>query len=340
MKICLLDPGIENNIGQPSSNLGDLIIQEAVERELNKIFGSKNFIKFSTHAALTKQEIELIRNDCFLTLVGGSNLLSSNMNEYRQWKIGLKTAFQLKKAILLGVGWWQYQDSPNLYTQILLKTTLARKGIHSVRDSYTKDKLQQIGIKNVLNTGCPTMWQLAAIHPENFPVAKSDNILLMLTDYNKDIQLDKKMLKLLFSKYEKIYFWPQGRHDAKYISELISELKSPVIILEESLASLDQFIHSGISFDYIGTRLHGGIKCLCAKKRALILEIDNRAKEIARDTQLPTTERANLEYISKWIDGSSFPNIKLDLAAIEQWKNQFLNLIKIDSQVENCLVKN
>lgn len=329
MKICLFDPGIENNIGQPSSNLGDLIIQEAVERELDKIFGIKNIIKFSTHAGLTKEEVEFIRNDCCFTIVGGSNLLSSNMNEYRQWKIGLKTVFQLKRAILLGVGWWQYQESPNLYTRILLKRALAKKGIHSVRDGYTKEKLQQIGIKNVLNTGCPTMWPLAGIHPENFPVAKSDNVLLMLTDYNKDIELDKKLLSLLFSKYEKIYFWPQGRHDAKYISELTSELKSPVIILEESLASLDDFIHSGISFDYIGTRLHGGIRCLCAKKRALILEIDNRAKEIARDTQLPTVERVNVEYISKWIDGSFFPNIKLDLATIEQWKFQFFHSIKI-----------
>lgn len=337
MKICLLDPGIENNLGAPSSNLGDLIIQDAVQRELDKIFGIKNITKFSTHSALTKQEIEFIRNECLLIIVGGTNLLSSKMNEYRQWKIGIKTAFQLKKTILLGVGWWQYQDSPNLYTRILLKTALSRKGIHSVRDSYTRDKLPQIGIKNVLNTGCPTMWPLAEMHSGHFPIAKSDNVLLMLTDYNKNVELDKKLLELLFSKYERVYFWPQGRYDAEYISELKSALNIPVIILEESLVALDQFINSGISFDYVGTRLHGGIRCLCSKKRSLILEIDNRAKEIARDTQLPTIDRANFEYISQWIDGSSSPKIRLDLTAIDKWKSQFSHLRKIDSHVEHCL---
>lgn len=340
MKVCLFDPGIENNIGEPSLNLGDLIIQQAVERELDKMFGLKNIMKFSTHAGLTKEEIKVIRHECSFIIVGGTNLLSSNMNEYRQWKIGIKTALQLKKVFLLGVGWWQYQHSPNLYTRILLKTTLSGKGIHSVRDSYTREKLEQMGIINVLNTGCPTMWPLALIDSESFPIAKSDNILLMLTDYNKNIELDKKLLELLVSKYENVYFWPQGRGDAEYIFELQSQLNLPVILLEESLVSLDNFINSGISFDYIGTRLHGGIRCLCAKKRTLILEIDNRAKEIARDTQLPTIDRGNLDYISKWIDGSSFPKIRIDLAAIDKWKNQFTHLVKIDKQVENHLETN
>ena len=148
---------------------------------------------------------------------------------------------------------------------------------------------------------------------------------------------DKKLLELLVSKYERVYFWPQGRGDAEYISELQSELNLPVILLEESLVSLDNFINSGIYFDYIGTRLHGGIRCLCSKKRTLILEIDNRAKEIAHDTQLPTIDRENIEYISKWIDGSSFPKIRLDLAAIDKWKNQFTHFIKIDKQVDSHL---
>lgn len=317
MKICLLDPGIENNSGSPSANLGDLIIQEAVEREIAENFGNQELIRFSTHASLEKQHLQAIKK-CSLTFVGGTNLLSSDMKAYRQWKIGLRAALQLKGAILLGVGWWQYQENPTWYTKTVLRAALSSKAIHSVRDNYTKEKLNSIGIQNVINTGCPTMWPLAAIKPEKIPTGKSENALSMLTDYSKNPALDKKFLELLASNYEKVYMWPQGKGDREYILEL----DVPVIILERSLEALDQFI-KGNSFDYVGTRLHGGVRCLLSSKRSLILEIDNRAKEIAHDTGLPTSKRDDLDYISQWIQGQTITQLRLDLNSIQQWKNQF-----------------
>lgn len=318
MNICLLDPGIENNSASPSSNLGDLIIQDAISREINRMFHQHNVIRFSTHIYLKKQEFKALRN-CSLILVGGTNLISSNMNSYNQWKISIIDAFKIKNAILLGVGWWQYQSQPNFYTKTLLNAVLSKTAIHSVRDSYTQKQLELAGIRNVINTGCPTMWPLADIKTEEFPFSKSENVLLMLTDYNKNIELDKKLLEILFYHYNKIYFWPQGRGDKTYISEL----DFPVTVLDESLEALDRFINSGLSFDYIGTRLHGGIRCLCSKKRSLILEIDNRAKEIAHDTNLPTAHRADFEYINQWINGKDLTKIKLNIANIEKWKSQF-----------------
>lgn len=317
MKICLLDPGIENNSGAPSANLGDLIIQEAVEREIAGVFGNQEIIRFSTHAPLEKQYFQAI-NNCSLTFVGGTNLLSSDMRAYSQWKIGLRAAFQLRDAILLGVGWWQYQENPTWYTKTIFRAALSSKAVHSVRDNYTKEKLNSIGIQNVINTGCPTMWPLAGIKSETIPTSKSENALSMLTDYSKNPALDKKLLELLTSNYEKVYVWPQGKGDREYISEL----NVPVIILERSLEALDEFIQ-GNSFDYVGTRLHGGVRCLLSSRRSLILEIDNRAKEIAQDTGLPTSKRDDFDYISQWIQGQTVTQIKLDLNSIQQWKNQF-----------------
>lgn len=325
MKICLLDPGFENHSGLPSNNLGDLIIQEAVKREILNLFPDREIIQFSTHAALGKDELSLIRQ-CSLVFVGGSNLLSSYMDQYKQWNISLLDAIQIRKAILLGAGWWQYQGDLNRYTKALLKVLLSRKLLHSVRDSYTQKKLQtiklkglSIGIQNVLNTGCPTMWSLADIQPQEFPSHKAENVLLMLTDYRKEPALDQKLLKILFEKYENVFFWWQGDGDEAYIKEL----GFPVKHIEHSLEALDRFIQSGITFDYIGTRLHGGIRCLCAKKRALVIEVDNRAREIAQDTNLPTVARDNFEYIGRWIEGSPAPQIKLNKAAIQRWRSQF-----------------
>ena len=322
MKVCLLDPGIENHQGTPSSNLGDLIIQEAVNRELNEIFG-RHIVRLSTQTPLRQNEFKLLE-ECSIIFVGGTNLLSSYMNKYKQWKISFVDALRIKKAILFGVGWWQYQKTPNFYTSWLIKTAISNKFIHSVRDNYTKAKLQKIGIRNIINTSCPTTWPLAKVKPEEIPSSKSQNVLVMLTDYNKNVYLDKKLLEMTFNKYEKVFFWPQGRGDKDYILDL----GFPVTVLEHSLEALDCFISSGISFDYIGTRLHGGIRCLCSRKRSLILAIDNRAEEIANDIQIPIVTRTDLNKVESWINDNSITKINLDLDAISTWKSQFIGLNK------------
>ena len=320
MKICLFDPGIENNDNSPSSNLGDLIIQEAVHRELANVFDNPDLLSISTHTFLEKEQIRVMKNNS-LIFVGGTNLLSSKMNKYRQWKISLLNSFQIKNVILFGVGWWQYQTNPNFYTQFILRSILSNKIYHSVRDNYTMLKLESMGIKNVLNTGCPTMWPLSKVNSAQIPTIKSENVLLMLTDYTQKFELDKKLIELLLSQYKKVFVWPQGRNDLKYILKF----NQPLNILEHSLKDLDDFIKSGVEFDYIGTRLHGGIRCLLAKKRSLILEVDNRAKEIAIDTGIPTSSRNDFDFINNWINKPQSTNIKLNEKAINQWKNQFNN---------------
>jgi polysaccharide pyruvyl transferase WcaK-like protein len=316
--ICLLDPGIENNAGDSSPNLGDLIIQESVNREIRQIFGGQEIVRFSTHSYLDSKSISTVQQSDAV-IVGGTNLLSSKMDQYRQWKISFLDAVRIKNAVLLGVGWWQYQGKPNFYTAKLLKFALSGKIQHSVRDSYSKEQLNSIGIRNVINTGCPTMWPLAGIEPNQFISQKANSALLMLTDYNKEPDLDRQLANLLLNQYESVYFWPQGRGDLEYARDMNLPLK----FLDHSFSGLQKFVDSDISFDYVGTRLHGGVYCLNRRKRSLIIEIDNRAKEIARDTRLPTVKRDDLAYIEKWISCSPPPKITLDTDAIEKWRNQF-----------------
>ncbi len=321
MRTCLFDPAIETHECGVSSNLGDIIISQAVRRELKTIVGEVPIYSIATHVFPTgKHLFQMLR--CPLRFVGGTNLLSSNMDTYKQWKLNLFHASLIRKAILLGVGWWQYQEEPNSYTSKLLRRLLSPTHLHSVRDSYTEKKLQAVGFGNILNTGCPTMWPLANLRPGEIPAFKSNTVLLMLTDYYTQPVSDKKLVELLQSRYQKIYFWPQGRKDLKYISEL----GCSVHCLEHSLASLEKFIRETPSFDYVGTRLHGGIHCLLARRRSLILEVDNRATEIARQTGLPTAARDNWEAIRKWINGPTETKITMNTAAIEKWKQQFQTL--------------
>lgn len=338
MKICLFDPGFK------SPNLGDLVIQQAVKREIANIFEDYEIISIPTHSYPAQKDIDLALS-CSLILVGGSNLIDSRMNEYKQWRVSLRQKIQLGRAVLFGVGWRKYQDAPNLYSKISLKAVLSNKLLHSVRDEYTKMQLQKAGIENVINTGCPTMWPLASIKSEEIPHEKAENVLVMLTDYKKEPELDKKLLELVLTKYKKVFVWPQGGGDMNYVLNLISDMglpvavlgaarqdfssiaadtMFPVIMINRSLAAFEEFLSSQVAFDYIGTRLHGGIKCLIARKRSLILEIDNRAKEISLSTGLPTSQRADFSYINQWIDGPSSTNIRIDVDSINSWKSQFM----------------
>lgn len=313
--ICLFDPGYENNSGEFSSNLGDLIIQESVLRELNHIFKNAKIRSISTQQYPSWFLFNTI-NKANYKFVGGTNLLSSNMNDYNQWKIRLRDIPLIGRVILMGVGWWQYQEKPDSYTKFLLNMVLSKKHYHSVRDEYTAEKLRGIGIENVINTGCPTMWNL---NSGAIPCRKAESVLTMLTDYNIDPALDKKLLTILKASYRKIYFWPQGRNDARYISELGESVE----MLDRTLGSLDRFIDSDVDFDYIGTRLHGGVRCLAKARRSLIIAIDNRAKEISSDTNLPVVDRNDFDALHAWINTPTKVCISLNMDRIFQWKKQF-----------------
>jgi hypothetical protein len=91
-------------------------------------------------------------------------------------------------------------------------------------------------------------------------------------------------------------------------------------MLERSIEALSHFLASKTSCDYIGTRLHGGITCLLAKKRSLIVQVDNRTKEIAHDTGLPTANRSDFAYIRRWIEGPTTTQIHLDISTINRWR--------------------
>jgi polysaccharide pyruvyl transferase WcaK-like protein len=316
--LVLWSPGIENHEGRPSANLGDLIIEEAVLRELNELFPGWKTSKVSTHLRFGPQQRHLVRSADRI-IIGGSNLLSSYMDGYFQWDLTMQNAFAARGAILMGAGWWKDQGEPNRYTKILLNLVLSRKFSHSVRDGQAKELLKLTGVRRVLNTGCPTMWPLAKMDTTAIRTTPAKKILCMLTDYYPDPELDQALLNLLESQYETVYFWPQGFGDYLYIQEL----KFGGVVLDRSLKDLDELLANEPELDYVGTRLHGGVRCLINGKRCLTLEVDNRAREIGKETGLPTVQRENLEAIKAWTKGSEPLRLNLRSDDIAAWKAQF-----------------
>jgi hypothetical protein len=312
--LCYFDTSIS------SLNVGDEIINDSGKKELEKVMSDKQFFISNTHNGISGKSISDANNSC-LRIVCGTNLLHPNLARgMGSWNIGFLDAIRLKKVLLMGVGWASYSKKVNWINRVFYRMLLSNEGIHSVRDNYTKGKLEEIGFENVVNTGCPTMWGLTPDFCHKIKRTKARDVIFTLTDYEKTPQEDKYLIDTLKAQYENVYYWPQGSGDLIYLNEL--DIKG-VINLPPRLSAYDDFLRKN-DVDYIGTRLHGGIRALQHLKRTLIVSIDNRAREKAKDFNIPVVERDKLrhELQNKILSEADF-KISINQNEIQQWLAQF-----------------
>lgn len=307
-----------------SENVGDYIIMDAVRQEVEELLLDFQLITLPTHDFIGPVGRGIIKKSEF-SLIGGTNILSSNIEKYRQWKFSFMDLPVLRNVVLMGVGWWQYQPSPNWISSIFYNKALSKSILHSVRDSYTERQLRSIGIKNVLNTSCPTMWKLTPEHCANIPASKGNRVVFTLTDYNIAPEHDHLLINTLLANYEEVIFWPQGSGDFAYLRVLLQDRKGVVKVIPPNLSTLNDML-SLPGTDYIGTRLHAGIRALQKKVRTLIIAIDNRAKEKSKDFHIPTLDREAISEVNCWINSPAKFEIRIPLDEIAEWKRQFYNL--------------
>ena len=313
-KIVVLDTWIND------TNTGNQIIMDAVLKELRSIFPG-DFCYQVAAAEYMNLSKKLVRNADYVFL-GGANLLSSNMNNDRTagWRLYAKDMLWLRNVILMGLGWWQYQSfPPNFYTKILFNMVLRKDCFHEVRDSYTLNRLKTLGFK-VLNAGCPTIWRLSIEHCTDIPQSKAENTLLTFTSYKQKPKYDKLLFDIIEKNYSTIYFWPQNYPDYNYAKRICG---NRLVFVDPSLEALDDLLQTE-DLDYVGTRLHCGIRALQHKRRTLIIAVDNRATEMGKDFNLPVVQRNNVAItLDKKINSVWKTAIQIDQAAINTWKNQF-----------------
>lgn len=311
-KYAVLDPSLVTD------NLGDFIILDAVNEILREIFPQDYFCHIPTNDEMGSEAKRQLK-ECEMAFVGGTNLLSSHWWWYRQWNLRPLEVFKVKNAILLGVGWHKYQSPPDLLTGWVYRKMLSKTATHSVRDNYTQAHLASIGITNVVYTGCPTMWSLTPEHCRKIPVTKARTAVVTLTAYLPKPEIDKAWLDVVFSRYDEVYFWSQMFGDHAYAMSLYGDRLK---LVPPSLEGFDEMLRS-IDCDHVGTRLHGGIRALQHLRRSLILEVDNRAAEIGRDTKLHTTPRSDPLAIAQWIERPRPLELIIPSGNIQKWKNQF-----------------
>lgn len=318
--ILLLDTSVA------SDNKGDDVIMECTRRELDFILKDNFEYTLPTqvspfHWYQVWRHSNRVRSysNCPLKFIGGSNILCKDLlTHYPQWNINWFNCRPIEGCIGVGVGAGA-GDKTNWYTRKMYKRILSHDYYHSARDERTKEYIESLGLK-ALNTGCVTMWMFTPEFCKSIPVAKSNTVVFTLTAGKNLMQQDQFLIDTLNRKYENVYFWPQGINDFNYFKSL-GNIHS-VNVLSASKAAYDSFLSKN-EVDYVGTRLHGGIYAMRHGRRAIIIAIDERAREINKANHLNCIDVKDIKQLPELISSEFETRVVMDFEAINKWKSQF-----------------
>lgn len=309
-QIALLDTSVATR------NVGDEIIMDSVRREAALMF--PEFVQRSvpTHERLGARSRELLK-ESQVRLAGGTNLVGPPMAYHRLWKIGPAELLRSPNATLMGCGWRRYQARTLPYSRLLLNHALSSVGLHAVRDSFTAKKLNQAGIENTIVTGCPTTWQLTPEHIAKIPPEKGEAAIIVLNGKKDPIGFGVALLTLATKLYDRVYFWPQMVPDMRYEEKL----PEGIVRVNPTLEAYDRVLREEDKLDYLGSRLHAGIRALQHSRRTFIFELDNRATEMGKSLSLPTVPtQVDERVLTDLIETPQELRVRIPADKIAEWK--------------------
>jgi hypothetical protein len=311
--VAVLDPAIATR------NAGDEIISDSARREIRSVLPNHFLTTIPTHERLASRSYRLVQQSQY-SILAGSNILTSDLFRDRGWRYAMRDTFFVNDIISLATGWRSYKEDRSPVGTFMLKKALSRTAVHSVRDEYTKKRLAAIGVGNVVNTGCVTMWRLDLEHLKSLPRRRAGKVVTTL-NIGHPCAEDIAISELLLRTYDKVYVWPQGIDDLPYVAGIFGDRAT---ILGPTLAAYDELLAGEPDLDFVGNRLHGGIRAMQHGHRALIMSVDNRATEITRDTRLPVIARTEpIDVIRRRIEEPEAIDIQLPNEAIARWRGQF-----------------
>ena len=306
-----------------TQNIGDEIIASAVTKQLYSIFPDAFFVKFPTQTQFGARCLEFY-NKAKYRFIGGSNLMGGRVHilpYYNQWDVSFFNAWKYRDAVLMGVGWHSYRSRPGCLAKLFYSPLLSRTWLHSVRDGFTEQQMRSLGYENVINTACPTTWDLTPEHCEAIPRGKRDSAVFTITDYARDPELIQKMLEIIRRHYSELFFFQQGSKDLEYLREITTDF-SGIHVIQPTLAAYDALLEEKHP-DFIGTRLHGGIRALQHSCRTLIFAIDNRAIELSKDINLPVIATDEIQKLDQALTDGWDIALRIPIENIKKWKSQF-----------------
>lgn len=312
-----------------SFNMGDYIIMESARKGLASVLENAFVVEIPTHSPMFHvRELGLKKKNSFYDklqsfdykFVCGTNLLAHNMRYMKTtWNINLWDTKYFGDTVLLGVGTDPSDEEVNAYTKKLYNQVLSHDFKHSVRDMRTQRMLEKLGFK-AINTGCATLWGLTKEHCQQIPTKKKKTVVFTLTDYAPNPVADKKMVQVLKENYESLYFWIQGVGDLEYLNSIVNT--EGIKFISPTLEYYNKFLDE-VDCDFVGTRLHAGIKAMQKKKRSIIISVDNRARDMAQSYGLHVLENKNIDLLEKKINQEFETDIHIDEERIQEFLEQF-----------------
>jgi polysaccharide pyruvyl transferase WcaK-like protein len=150
---------------------------------------------------------------------------------------------------------------------------------------------------------------------------KADAVVTAVNSYRglRDPAADRQLLEILKRRYRTVYLWIQTHSDHEYARSL----QEGLVHVNPRVDALDAVLTSELDLDYVGNRLHAGIRALQRGRRTIIVEIDNRAREMGKDFGLPTVGRTDFARLESMISQPFETAINVPHAAIDRWKSQF-----------------
>lgn len=315
------------DISQGTQNLGDFIIMDSIMKEMNFLFEGNFLTHFSTHTPIARFYHNFRRNmqsrACDSAdkkfICGANTFKNSLLRICPDWNINHFNCKYYKNSIAIGVGMDMNSKKMDSYTKMIYKNILSKEFVHSVRDERTKKMLEDLGFK-AINTGCPTLWSLDDDFCKKIPTEKAENVIFTLTFYDKDQVNDQKLIDILKNNYNKLFFWVQGSEDYEYFKTF--QNIEDIEIISPNLESYKRILQKD-NIEYVGTRLHAGIFAMKNMRRAIILNIDNRARDMSETYNLNTIDRDKIYMLEEKINSKFETKVNIDKSRIREWKNQF-----------------
>ena len=310
MHIHLLDTSIA------STNIGDEIIVNSIKPLLYSNFPNAYFSSSSSHDGLGRHGRKRVKLADIVFLLG-TNALSPTWRRYEKglWPIERKDISLLEnKVVLFGVGAQDDSKRVNSRQKKHLSRLLSKNYLHSVRDEAAHQIVSDCGRRG-LCTSCPTLWNMGG---GIFPPVQSNTVCFSLTHYRPD-PIDREFIYLLHEYYKELFFWPQQIEDIYYLNTLVNTEK--INFIPPNLRAYETFL-SETECDVIGSRLHGGIHAIKYGHRSIVIAVDNRARGIGYNTDLPVIERK--DFRKKLIEFLS-SKIVVDFSSLKGVAEKFLN---------------
>jgi polysaccharide pyruvyl transferase WcaK-like protein len=115
--------------------------------------------------------------------------------------------------------------------------------------------------------------------------------------------------------------------DARYLQGL----DAAVEVVPPNLQAYDQLLRGSESLDYVGTRLHAGVRALQHGRRTTIFEIDNRAAEMSKTLSLPTVAVERGADVDQALAQPWSAEVEIPADTVDQWRRHVRSRVLPDT---------